>query len=310
VIKWYCPFARQAVFPSGHRYCINVYTGCAHGCVYCYAAGYEPEQAGAKRDFARRLALDLDDLERFDVPPAPVHISNSTDPFQPLEERLGHTKHALEGLLGHRHRFTSVTILTKNPSLAAREDYLALLRGLAEAPAGEVGVQVEVSVAFWRETARVFWDPGAPAVSDRLAGIRALRAAGIPVVLRIDPLFPRSPLPTRPQAALAGFGLAEAQTLGDLEALVAFGREVAARHVAYSPARIVRNRRGPMTPAMSGLLAVYRFLCNPGKPDWRGGSWRLPAAIAQAHVTGPFLALCERLGVPAKHCWQNLIETR
>jgi hypothetical protein len=28
VIKWYCPFADQREFPSGHRYSINVYTGC------------------------------------------------------------------------------------------------------------------------------------------------------------------------------------------------------------------------------------------------------------------------------------------
>ena len=40
VIKWYCPFADQRKFPSGHRYCINVYTGCEHKCQYCYAAGY------------------------------------------------------------------------------------------------------------------------------------------------------------------------------------------------------------------------------------------------------------------------------
>jgi len=39
VIKWYCPFAAQSVFPSGHRYCINTYVGCAHNCVYCYANG-------------------------------------------------------------------------------------------------------------------------------------------------------------------------------------------------------------------------------------------------------------------------------
>ena len=31
-IKWYCPFADQRLFPSGHRYCINVYTGCEHHC--------------------------------------------------------------------------------------------------------------------------------------------------------------------------------------------------------------------------------------------------------------------------------------
>ena len=45
------------------------------------------------------LAKDLEDLERFDVPPAPLHLSNSTDPLQPLEEEFGHTRHALEQVL-------------------------------------------------------------------------------------------------------------------------------------------------------------------------------------------------------------------
>ena len=34
VLAWYCPFAAQAAFPSGHRYCPNVYSGCAHECLY------------------------------------------------------------------------------------------------------------------------------------------------------------------------------------------------------------------------------------------------------------------------------------
>ena len=136
LIKWYCPFASQASFPSGHRYCINTYTGCAHRCRYCYAAGYEPDEPNAKRDFASKLAKDLADLERFDVSPAPVHLSNSTDPFQQeLEVRFGHTKLALEGLLAHRRRFSTVTILTKNPGLAARHDYVQILATLGTPPA-------------------------------------------------------------------------------------------------------------------------------------------------------------------------------
>ena len=117
IVKWYCPFASQKDFPTGHRYCINVYTGCDHKCTYCYAAGYEPEHANAKRFFEKLIDKDMDDLERFDVPAAPVHLSNSTDPFQPLEKQFGHTRYALEQILKHRHRFTTVTILTKNPML-------------------------------------------------------------------------------------------------------------------------------------------------------------------------------------------------
>ena len=83
IVAWYCPFAAQCAFPSGHRYCINVYSGCAHKCEYCYAVSYASETPSIKPRFEDHLVKDMDDLERFDVPPAPVHLSNSTDPFQP-----------------------------------------------------------------------------------------------------------------------------------------------------------------------------------------------------------------------------------
>ena len=132
IVKWYCPFASQEDFPTGHRYCINVYAGCDHKCTYCYAAGYEPEIAKSKTLFEKHLGMDMDDLERFDVPPAPVHLSNSTDPFQSLEKEFGHTRYALEQILKHRHRFTTVTILTKNPKLAVQLGYIELFKALLD----------------------------------------------------------------------------------------------------------------------------------------------------------------------------------
>jgi DNA repair photolyase len=321
VIKWYCPFAGQGVFPSGHRYCLNTYTGCAHRCRYCYAAGYEPEEAASKRDFVSLLAKDLADLERFDVPPAPIHLSNSTDPLQQnLEDRFGRTKLALEGMLAHRRRFTTVTILTKNPGLAASAEYAQLLAALgapgADHPTaakwradGAPAVQVEVSLAFWREEASRFWDPGAPSVAERIAGIRALREAGISVILRIDPLFPRSPLPTPAGRNLSDFALAEAQTADDLDNLVSLAKATGVRHVVFSPVKIVQPRRSRMTPEMSRLLHVYRAIASPEKAVWRGGSWRLPPSAAERFITGPFLEVCRRQRVLAKFCMRNLVET-
>ena len=320
VAKWYCPFAHQSSLPTGHRYCINVYSGCAHGCAYCYAMPYSSAEPHCKLRFAEMLAQDMQDLERFDVPPAPVHMSNSTDPFQTLEIQAGHARVALEQVLAHRRRFTTVTILTKNPLLPVRSGYLDLFKALADLPddhrkgadlccQGLPAFCVEVSLAFWSEEARQAYDPSAPPIAARMEGIRAVRQAGIPVVLRIDPLLPRSPLRRQPLLSMAELGLVEAQTLDDLEKLVCFAREVNARHVVYSPMKIVQPRGRPLSPAMRALRGAYEAMAHPQKLVFRGGAWRLPDDIAREQIVVPFLAICRKHGVEAKFCMANLIET-
>lgn len=318
VIKWYCPFARQKEFPTGHRYCINVYTGCAHKCIYCYAATYEPGQVAAKRDFEKMIDRDIGDLDRFNVPAAPVHLSNSTDPFQPLEERTGHTRYALEQVLAHRDRFSTVTILTKNPQLPVERDYVNLFKALASLPAshpradqfrraGLPGLVLEVSLAFWRDEARAYYDPCAPSVASRVEAMRALKEAGIPPVIRIDPLFPR--FPAGSNTSKGNLGLPEPQTLDDIEHLVGLASELRARHVVYSPAKICKPRAGRLSGPMEIVRTVYEALAAPHRLDFHGGSWRLPGPVAKARVVEPFLRVCERHGVRAKHCKQTLIET-
>jgi DNA repair photolyase len=318
VLKWYCPFAHQKVFPSGHRYCINVYTGCAHACEYCYAASYEPAAPSVKRQFGRMLAMDLLDLDACDVPPAPVHLSNSTDPFQPLEDEAGHTRLALEGLLGRRHRFTTVVILTKNPKRIVDLGYCDLLRQLGRLPddhprrdeferTGRPAVLVEVSLAFWREDARRLYDPGAPSVDERVEGLRGLRDAGIALVLRIDPLFPGEPLGGG-EGVYSDYGLVEPQILDDLEQLVLLAHELNVQHVVYSPAKVVQPRGRQLSPVMHAMRKVYQYVSAPRRPVFRGGSWRLPPDLQDA-VTSPLKEMCRRHGIRTKCCMQNLIET-
>ena len=317
ILKWYCPFAAQEDFPSGHRYCINVYTGCDHKCVYCYASGYEPTKASSKKNFDRLLSKDMEDLENFNVPPAPVHLSNSTDPLQPLEGELCHTKYALEQILAHRNRFTTVTILTKNPVMAVKQDYLELFKKLIPLPKDHPkhkeftqrrhpGFVVEVSLAFWQETARSVYDPGAPTVKQRIEGIKALHQAGIPLVLRIDPLFPRSPISGQ---AIADFGLPELQTLEDIENLVILAKDMNVLHVVYSPCKIVQPRGRRLSEIMQKMRAMYQAFAAPEKLVWLGSSWRLPQDIADSKIVHPFQEICKRHGVKAKYCKTNLIET-
>jgi len=318
VIKWYCPFADQRIFPSGHRYCINVYTGCEHECQYCYAVGYASREAGCKHTFREDLVKDLDALDAFDVRPAPVHMSNSTDPLQPLEKEHGHSLYALEKLAERRHRFTTVTVLTKNPSILTGRSYIRTLHRLnqlsGEHPcaawfreSGNPPLRVECSLAFLHDESRELLDPAAPSIESRMEGVRLLRQESIPVYIRIDPLFPRDPLPAG--KAMADFDLPDVQPTVDLDSLVRFARDVGAGHLVYSVAKITRPRFGALPSVMKKMKRVYEYLAPEQPLVCRGGSWRLPTSVAAPLVIEPFLDLCRQHSVEAKTCKANLIST-
>lgn len=318
VIKWYCPFADQRFFPSGHRYCINVYTGCEHACDYCYAAGYVANRARCKDTFRADLFKDLDALDAYNVPAAPVHISNSTDPLQPLEQEHRHTLFALETLKERRHRFTTVTVLTKNPDALTDQRYVRILRQLAELPPGHPvaeafrkrghpPLRVECSLAFFDDESRRLLDPAAPSVESRICAIRLLRKEKIPAVVRIDPLFPRNPLPGGMQ--MGDFELADVQSTDDLDHLVRFCREVNAEHIVFSVAKITRRRRGGLSPLMEKMKRVYEHLASDEGLVFRGGSWRLPNSVAKELVVKPFLDICRKHAIHAKACKDNLVST-
>jgi DNA repair photolyase len=318
VVKWYCPFANQRDFPSGHRYCINVYAGCSHECKYCYAQGYEPDQARCKDDFKKKLLKDLSEIEEFNLPAAPVHLSNSTDPLQPIERQQKLTLYTLQQLLRYRQYFTSVVILTKNPSILLEPEYMAVLKKLVKLPEGhshksffgnnfEPTLKIEASLAFANQDDADFYDLGAPSILNRKNALKQLRQNDIPVVLRIDPLLLRNPLPNG--KLLADFQLPDAQSLADLEKLVKFTAELNILHIVYSVAKIVTPRYKPIPEAMQQLRQVYEYVAQPEKLIFRGGSWRLPEIIAQEHIVKPFLKICDTYRMKAYFCKQNLLLT-
>ena len=318
VVKWYCPFADQQEFSSGHRYSINVYTGCEHRCQYCYAAGYVAAEPNCKNRFRQDLCRDLEELEACDVPPAPVHLSNSTDPLQPLEQQHRHTLFVLERLAEHRHRFTSVTLLTKNPAALMDQRYVDALHRLSELPAdhprrrwfdehGQPALRLECSLAFFNDGHRRLLDPAAPSVEGRMEAMRFLRREGFCVFPRIDPLFPRDLLGGG--RTMADFGLPDVQSMRNLEGLVNFSRELAAPHVIYSVAKITRRKRGDLPPAMERMKRLYQHLAKGQPLLFHGGSWRLPESAATVMVVRPFLDLCGRHSLSAKPCKANLVAT-
>ena len=167
---------------------INPYRGCEHGCVYCFARpshaflGLSPgldfeTRITAKPTAPERLAAEL---ARPSYRPAPVAIGTNTDPYQPAERDLGIMRRILEVLRDFGH---PVTVVTKG---ALIERDIDILGAMAAAGLARVGISL---TTLDRDLARSL-EPRAAAPARRLAVIRRLAAAGVPVRAMIAPVIP------------------------------------------------------------------------------------------------------------------------
>lgn len=307
LVNLYDPLAdRSHRFPDGLRWCLNVYVGCEHNCGYCYVNGYSQESVGhrphAKANFAPQLEKDFQALKSLGVPPAPLHMSNSTDPFQEnLEKENRHTLLALKAIADQRHQFTSVVLLTKNPGLLCSDPYLAIIGSQSMRP-----LTVQITCAYWNDIPREFYEPKAPNVGKRLEAVRFLTQNGIDVELRVDPLFPSSRIreEVRLHQALSHYGLPEAQTDDDIARLVHFAKESGVKTVIAKPLKVPTTRTGQR--CKQWFMEVYTDAHGGKGRTVRGGSWRLPALYEKA-LMSTVSDLCMQKGIAFKHCMHDVL---
>ena len=167
---------------------INVYRGCEHGCVYCYARpthaylGLSPGQDFESRIFAKHEApAQLErELARPGYECRMIAMGTNTDPYQPTERRLALTRGVLEVLDRHEH---PVGIVTKS-ALVARD--VDLLARMARRRLATVSLSV---TTLDRDLARTM-EPRASTPAKRLKAMRTLSAAGVPVGVMAAPIIP------------------------------------------------------------------------------------------------------------------------
>ncbi len=196
---------------------INPYRGCEHGCVYCYARPtHEYLGMSAGLDFETRILVKrrAATLLRAALAapgwrPRLIAASGVTDCYQPIERDLRLTRACLEVLAEFRN---PVAIITKNHLVTRDRDVLARL-------AADNAALVTITVTSLRpELARTL-EPRASAPAARLAAIRTLAEAGIPVGINIGPVIP---------------GLTDQEIPAILAACAAAG----ARHAGYTMLRL------------------------------------------------------------------------
>ena len=169
--------SKSKIYP----YVVNPYTGCQHGCSYCYArfmkrvTGHkEPwgEFVDVKINAAELLRVEIRKKKR-----GRVWISGVCDPYQPLEEHYRLTRQCLE-LLAHHN--WPVIIQTRSPLVLRDIDVIKEFQD----------IEVGLSVTTADDSIRKLFEPDAPPINDRIHALDVLHNAGIRTYAMIAPVLP------------------------------------------------------------------------------------------------------------------------
>ncbi|RLI98397.1 MAG: radical SAM protein [Candidatus Aenigmatarchaeota archaeon] len=163
----------------GIDYCINPYTGCGHGCRYCYADfmrkyAKRPEAWGSFVD-VKVNAPDVLRKQMRSMSEGTVYFSSVTDPYQPLERKYELTRRCLGVLAGHGF---SVSIQTKS-ALVLRD--MDMIKGFKSI---EVGFSICMND---HDAARL--EPGADPPSERIKALKNIHSKGVRTYVFLAPVI-------------------------------------------------------------------------------------------------------------------------
>ena len=216
---------------------------CIHDCVYCYArfAIYTRLKRGAggkvQKDalqvYSNLPELIGKDLDRIRLCP-PFSISNTTDPCQAVPAVQRETRRVVDLLV---RRGPSFSITTKgDPS------FLLDVEGFIAFQHKFIAITIEGPAQVLR-----LLSPGAPPYGKRLEAVRKMAGAGVPVIVRLDPVM------LHLWRALYGEGWKR-----ELEMLTVDFRNFGAVHVVASTGRL--SKSGPSPSMLQRLQRIVRDL--------------------------------------------------
>ena len=167
---------------------VNVYRGCEHGCVYCYArptheylgysSGLDFETKILVKHDAPRLLRDELNSDRYS--PQVLAMSGVTDPYQPVERTLQLTRQCLQVLSEFRN---PVAMITKN-HLVTRD--IDILSEMAERNT----VNINLSMTTQNSELKKTMEPRTSHPARRFRTIHELSEQGISAGVLIAPVIP------------------------------------------------------------------------------------------------------------------------
>lgn len=173
MIRLFDPW-RSSLCTCPLKYSLNPYTGCSHRCLYCYASSYIKDfyNCRPKKNFVETIKRDLGKLPKNTI----ISMSNSSDPYPPIERELKLTRRCIEEFRKYPVR---LLVITKSDIVLRDVD---LLR--------EIGAAVTISITTLNDSLARKIEPSAPPPSRRLQALAKLSEEGVNTGLRLDPIIP------------------------------------------------------------------------------------------------------------------------
>ncbi len=160
---------------------MNLYRGCTHGCIYCdsrskkYGMNHPFEDIEVKQNYLELLKKEL--RKR---PPSMIGTGAMTDPYIPLEKRLGHVRKTLELIYSYGFGFTCIT----KSDLILKD--LDLLKKINE----KTKVVIQMTLTTADDELCKLIEPNVCPTSRRVEVLNILKEENIPTVVWLCPILP------------------------------------------------------------------------------------------------------------------------
>lgn len=161
---------------------MNLYRGCSHGCIYCdsrsscYHMEHEFEDIEIKENAIELLENALKRKRRKCM----LGTGSMTDPYIPLENKIGNVRKALA--LAEQYGF-GFTLITKSDRVLRDLDLLKAINDKTKCV-------VQMTLTTYDEDLCRKLEPNVCTTRERVAALKKLHEAGIPTVVWLCPILP------------------------------------------------------------------------------------------------------------------------
>jgi DNA repair photolyase len=166
-------------------YTLNPYTGCPHGCVYCYNQHFikiiKPEECWGKFLEIKINAPELLEKEitgKYKNKKDQVFFSTITDPYNPFEKQHQITRRCLEVLSKYKW---SIDVLTKSD---------LVLRDLDIFKQSDKRISIGFTITTTNPQFQMLLEPAASLIEKRLEVLKTIKKQGISTYVFVAPILP------------------------------------------------------------------------------------------------------------------------